>query len=220
MHERSQNILTGNDGQLYIEGDWFTLPLPANVKLDEHSYPDTAFSFIRFHSKQKDSFVLGFGSGNYGHSNFIGGEDSHIEIGRYVVLQGTTLIATKSIHIKDHTMLSWGSVVSDSWLEKGTSVFDRRKMLIELSSSPDRILVNRMAKPVTIEENVWIGFKAVILPGVTLGRGCVIGSCSVIREDVPPYAVVAGNPSKIIRYLPANDTPDIMQKAIDEYSIK
>lgn len=53
--------------------------------------------------------------------------------------------------------------------------------------------------PVVIEDNVWIGDKATILPGVRIGKSSVIAANSVITKDVPPYSVVAGNPAKIIK---------------------
>lgn len=53
--------------------------------------------------------------------------------------------------------------------------------------------------PVIIGDNVWIGDKATILPGVTLGEGCVVGANSVVTKDVPAYSVVAGNPAKLIK---------------------
>ena len=53
--------------------------------------------------------------------------------------------------------------------------------------------------PVVIGNNVWIGDKATILPDVTIGDGAVIGANSVVTKDVPPYAVVAGNPAVIIK---------------------
>lgn len=52
--------------------------------------------------------------------------------------------------------------------------------------------------PVTIGKNVWIGDKATILPGVTIGDGAVIAANAVVTRDVPAYAVVAGNPARII----------------------
>ncbi|MBV8923397.1 DapH/DapD/GlmU-related protein, partial [Bradyrhizobium sp.] len=56
--------------------------------------------------------------------------------------------------------------------------------------------------PVVIADKVWIGFNASILKGVTIGEGAVVGACSVVTRDVPPFAVVAGNPARVIRTLP------------------
>lgn len=56
------------------------------------------------------------------------------------------------------------------------------------------------AKPITIGDNVWFGGNCVVLPGVTIGNHVVVGAGSVVTKDVPDYAVVAGNPAKIIRY--------------------
>jgi len=58
--------------------------------------------------------------------------------------------------------------------------------------------INDKEKDVIIEEDVWIGANVTLLSGVTIGRGAVVGSSSVITKDVPPYAVVVGNPCKII----------------------
>lgn len=56
--------------------------------------------------------------------------------------------------------------------------------------------------PVVIEDDADIGVNAVILPGVTVGRGAVVGAGAVVTSDVPPYAVVAGVPAKVLRYRP------------------
>ncbi|UTH72638.1 CatB-related O-acetyltransferase [Chromobacterium sp. IIBBL 290-4] len=53
---------------------------------------------------------------------------------------------------------------------------------------------------VTIGNDVWIGSCATIMSGITIGHGAVIAAESVVTKDVPPYAIVAGNPAKIIRY--------------------
>ncbi|MEU4398930.1 acyltransferase [Micromonospora orduensis] len=52
---------------------------------------------------------------------------------------------------------------------------------------------------VTIGDDVWVGTRAVILHGVTIGRGAVIGAGAVVTRSVPPYAVAAGNPARVIR---------------------
>ncbi|HEY1257319.1 MAG TPA: acyltransferase [Terracidiphilus sp.] len=53
-------------------------------------------------------------------------------------------------------------------------------------------------RPVFIRDNVWIGKNCIIFPGVKIGEGSVISAGSVVRSHVPPYAVVAGNPAKVI----------------------
>ena len=52
--------------------------------------------------------------------------------------------------------------------------------------------------PVVIEDDVWVGARAIILPGVRLGRGCVVGAGAVVTKNVPDYVIVAGCPAKII----------------------
>lgn len=53
--------------------------------------------------------------------------------------------------------------------------------------------------PVVIEDNVWIGDKAIILPNVTIGKGSIIGAGAVVTNDIPPYSIAVGNPARVIR---------------------
>ena len=56
-------------------------------------------------------------------------------------------------------------------------------------------------KPVIIDDDVWIGANAVILPGVTIGRHVVVAAGAVVTKDVPPYSLVAGVPARVIKQL-------------------
>jgi acetyltransferase-like isoleucine patch superfamily enzyme len=51
---------------------------------------------------------------------------------------------------------------------------------------------------VEIESDVWIGFNATILKGVTVGKGAIVGAASVVTRDIAPYTIVAGNPAKVV----------------------
>jgi len=53
--------------------------------------------------------------------------------------------------------------------------------------------------PVIIEDDVWIGTRAMILPGVRIGRSSVIGAGAVVAKDVPPFSIVVGNPARVVR---------------------
>lgn len=54
-------------------------------------------------------------------------------------------------------------------------------------------------KPVTVKKGAWIGARAVILPGVTVGEGAVVASGAIVTKDVPPRTIVGGNPAKFIK---------------------
>lgn len=68
-----------------------------------------------------------------------------------------------------------------------------------LNKPPARPNAGR-ARGVTIGNDVWIGYDAVVLPGLTIGDGAVVGANAVVTKDVPPYAIVAGVPATILRY--------------------
>lgn len=65
----------------------------------------------------------------------------------------------------------------------------------------------RFVAPILIKKGAWPGSNTVIYPGVTVGRGAVVGSGSVITEDVPDYAVVVGNPARVIKINPPAEPP-------------
>ena len=65
-------------------------------------------------------------------------------------------------------------------------------------------------KPVYIEDDVWIGGRVTILPGRRIGIGSVIGAGAVVVKDVPPYAIIGGNPASVIKY--RNDNKEQYEK--------
>jgi maltose O-acetyltransferase len=73
----------------------------------------------------------------------------------------------------------------------------------------------RLVKPVYIEDYVWIGLRVLIAPGVRVGEGAIIGMGSVVVQDVPPLAVVAGNPAQILTYRSKPDFERLKQAGSD-----
>jgi len=70
----------------------------------------------------------------------------------------------------------------------------------ELKLHPSQRVVTSKGE-VIVNDNVWIGDKATILPNITIGKGAVVGANSVVTKNVPNHCVVAGNPAKIIKIL-------------------
>lgn len=62
---------------------------------------------------------------------------------------------------------------------------------------------------VVIGDRVWIGYRAIVLPGVTIGEGAVVGAGAVVTKNVDPYTIVAGNPAKVIGERPKELTYEL-----------
>ncbi|KAK4985047.1 hypothetical protein LTR66_000194 [Elasticomyces elasticus] len=70
-------------------------------------------------------------------------------------------------------------------------------------------------KPVSVGEDCWIGGNAIILPGVTVGKGAVVGAGSVVTKDVSQYTVVAGNPARVIRSIEPGEHAAGYNRSVD-----
>jgi len=110
-----------------------------------------------------------------------------IHIGNYCLISpGTKIQAAEKITIGDNCMIGADASISDSdW----HGLYNRLRPF------------GRSTKPVVLEDNVWIGERALICKGVTIGENSVVGAGSVVTKDVPSHCVVAGNPAKIIKKL-------------------
>ncbi len=216
----SQTGQTKTDGgRKFIEYDWYSGGIPANAAFGENVHLDTSYGFAAFYSERQDGFYLGDASGTYDRASFIVGENGTIKVGSYTILNGTTLVCDDGITIGNHCLLAWGSVVTDTWAGFESASIERRREVLRFAATDSRrrMLPVDTPRPVVLEDNVWVGFDAVILPGVTLGRGSIVGCKTIVAEDVPPYAVVAGNPARLIRFLQPDDTPEAIEQALAEY---
>ena len=129
---------------------------------------------------------LTFGKRVYVHGSFAVGNPSNVSVGRNCSINlGVFILGHNRIVIGDRVVLSARCMLIDSGLTLG-----------DVRSHVDSEII--------IEDDVWIGAGAIILPDVTLGQGCVIGAGSVVTKSVPPRCVYAGNPARIIRFLDAS----------------
>ncbi|CAH0334863.1 2,3,4,5-tetrahydropyridine-2,6-dicarboxylate N-acetyltransferase [Flavobacterium sp. CECT 9288] len=93
---------------------------------------------------------------------------------------GDNVLMASKIYISDHNHGSYDELLSDH---------------------PMSLPVDRKAicKPVVIGDNVWLGESVCVLPGVTIGEGCVVGALSVVTKSIPPYSIAVGSPAKVIK---------------------
>ncbi len=208
-----------SDGRGYIEYDWHSGSIPPNIVLGENVYIDSSYSFEPFHSEREIGFYLGEASGVYSASTLIVGANGTVNVGSYTILNGTVIVCNDRVTIGNHCMLAWGSTVTDTWAGFASVSIEKRREVLRFAATDARrrLLPVDIPRPVVLEDNVWVGFDAVILPGVTLGRGCIVGSKTIVSEDIPPYGVVVGNPSRLVRYLDPDDTEEARKKAFEEY---
>ncbi len=107
-------------------------------------------------------------------------------------------------HLGDDVYVNFGlTLVDDVEVFVGDRVMFAPHVTITSTGHPVHPELRRdgsqFSAPVRIGDDVWIGAGAVLLPGVTVGRGSVVGAGSVVTADVPPMTVVAGTPARVLR---------------------
>jgi len=134
----------------------------------------------------------------------------NIEIGNNVYIGHNTFLKgyyKNVLKIGDNTWIgqncflhSGGGLIIGNNVGMGPCV----KVLTHVHEEPDHLEIpilfcEQIYKTVVIEDDCDIGIGAIILPGITIGRGCLIGAGSVVTKNVEPFSVVAGNPARLLR---------------------
>lgn len=112
---------------------------------------------------------------------------ARLEFGDFVFVgRGSEFDVIERVSVGDHTVIAPGCFITDHGhgMSPLARVDEQRGI----------------AKPVTIGSDVWLGAKVVVVAGVSIGDGAVVGASSVVTRDVPPMAVVAGVPARLLRY--------------------
>lgn len=180
--------------------DWYRGTVPENVELKDGAYVETAYAFREMRSRMPEAVQLGCGAQVYLAVMFDMGRDARVSLGDCASMTGGRLICDASITIGAYSLISWNVVIMDTY-RLPLDPLARRRVLETIARRPERVIAHAdmPARPVSIGENVWIGFDACVLPGVTIGQGAIVGAKSVVFDDVEPFTVVAGNPARMLR---------------------
>ena len=185
--------------------DWYPGTIPENVILDETAYVETSFSFYLCRSGLPGGVTYRRGASTYLGTMFDVGPQGRVELGEYALVHGARIICDSEVIIGDYALISWNVVFMDTY-RLPLGVLERRKELERVPARPVRFAAAEVpAQPIRLERNVWIGFDACVLPGVTIGEGSIVGAKSVVTQSVPPFTVVAGNPARVVRQLDPNE---------------
>ena len=122
-------------------------------------------------------------------------------VGDYALVTAAWIICDERVEIGDYALISWNVVLMDTYRVPPAIAQRRRALEGVPRGSPRRLASLAPTRPVRVGRNVWIGFDACVLPGVTIGVGAIVGARSVVVADIPPYTVATGNPARVVRHL-------------------
>jgi maltose O-acetyltransferase len=116
------------------------------------------------------------------------GTGRNIKVGNYTNLgENVRLNGRGGIKLGDHVLMG-----PDVIIYTGTHTYD--DISVPLQRQAMRYAL------VTIGDDVWLGARVIILPGVTIGKGCIVGANAVVTRDLPPYTIAVGIPARVIKY--------------------
>lgn len=130
--------------------------------------------------------------------------NAKLSIGNNVFIgYNTNITITSEISIGHDVLISFDCIIQDT--DNHSLDINKRKgdNLDWMGNSHN--WNNHPSKPVHIENGVWIGARAIILKGITIGECAIIGAGSVVTKDVKPYTIVAGNPAKVVKTINQSD---------------
>lgn len=124
-----------------------------------------------------------------------------LKIGKESSIHMNCFITGTNIEIGNNTVINRQTYLDGrAGLKIGNNVNISHQTLIQtLTHDPQNPDFSCLVLPVTIENDVWIGTRAIILPGVTIGEGAVIGAGAIVTKNIPKHSIAVGNPAKVIK---------------------
>lgn len=196
-------LITIQRRMIHLESNPKTAVLSPRLKEYSARYPGVKFLESAELAGSDDSRSISIGS-----DSLIAGQISVlvpsaiIKIGANCFIgQGSKIWCQKAVVIGNNVMISHLVDVHDTNAHSLLPEERRMEALNRFHLGLEKNWEEVEADPITIGDNVWVGFKASIMKGVTVGSGAVVAAGSVVTKNVPSNALVAGNPARIIRYL-------------------
>ena len=179
-----------------ITGEWDRASLPRNVRVGTGCFLERRDSFKRFRSTREPGLVLGDRVRVYTWTEFNLEPDGVLEVGADSVLVGAIFMCADRVRLGERVVVSYNVTIADSDFHPRDPEA-RRLDAIAIAPGGDRSRRPEIvSRPVTIEDDVWIGIGAIVLKGVRIGRGSRVGAGAVVTSDVAPGTLVAGNPAR------------------------
>lgn len=135
---------------------------------------------------------------NFFVKHYIKNSGGGITIGRRCRIHKNTSLGSNSGVGRD-CEINNGVIIGNNVMMGPEVLIYTQNHLISDPDVPMRTQGMAQIRPVIIEDDVWIGARVCILPGVTIGKGSVIGACAVVSKSIPPYSVAVGNPAKVVK---------------------
>ncbi len=119
--------------------------------------------------------------------------------------EGSRIWSAGQIDIGNRVMISHNVNIFDN-LTHPVDPFSRHQHFRAIATAGHPHLIDLGERPVRINDDAWIAAGAMVLRGVTVGKAAIVGAGAVVTHDVPPFAIVAGNPARVIRYVTSAET--------------
>jgi acetyltransferase-like isoleucine patch superfamily enzyme len=119
--------------------------------------------------------------------------------------EGSRIWSAGQIDIGNRVMISHNVNIFDN-LTHPVDPFSRHQHFRAIATAGHPHRIDLGERPVRINDDAWIAAGAMVLRGVTVGKAAIVGAGAVVTHDVPPFAIVAGNPARVIRYVTSGET--------------
>lgn len=118
------------------------------------------------------------------------------------VQMGCQFLNGRKVYLGDRNAINFGCLFDGRHypIRTGADVsIGPEAAVLTLGHDPQSSEFGDLGGAVTIGDRAWIAYRAIVLPGITIGEGAVVGAGAVVTKDVEPYTIVAGNPAQVIK---------------------